>query len=112
MFSRVPFLIKSKMCQITGARTRGEIEAVLARNAIDTPDILAGIRADVRIAHGRRDRVVALADKQWLFARLSEAPGRRATMTVFDDGDHCCTNHIPEIRADMIAFFRERLSAA
>lgn len=109
MFSRVPFLIKSKMCQITGARTQGEIAAVLAQNQIDTPDILNAIEAKVRIAHGLRDRVVATADKVWLHDRLKAIGKAEVSMITFDDGDHCCTNHIPEIRRDMVEHFRESL---
>ncbi|MFZ2099456.1 MAG: alpha/beta hydrolase [Oricola sp.] len=109
-FARVPFLIKSKMCQITGAKTQDEITAVLAQNYIDTPDVLDGIRVPVRIAHGLRDRVVATTDKTWLKEQL-ELPGRSpdVTMLTFEDGDHCCTNHVPEIRADMCRHFREHL---
>lgn len=109
-FGRVPFLIKSKMCQITGARTDGEIAAVLAQNFIDRPEILENIFAAVRIAHGLKDRVVPTKDKSWLrdeLLRLKRSPD--VSMITFPDGDHCCTNHIPEIRRDMAAFFQKHL---
>lgn len=113
MFARVPFLIKSKMCQITGARTQAEIAAVLAQNHIDTPEILTGVGAAMRIAHGLRDRVVATRDKLWLRDELQRlAHAREVSMLTFEDGDHCCTNHIPEIRADMVAHFRRHLVGA
>ena len=109
-FARVPFLIKSKMCQITGARSRDEIASVLGKNYIDRPESLASLTAAVRIVHGTRDRVVAMADKLWLrdeLIRLGAA--RQVSMRVFEDGDHCCTAHIPEIRKDMGDFFTEHL---
>ncbi|MCG6856928.1 MAG: prolyl oligopeptidase family serine peptidase [Salaquimonas sp.] len=110
-FARVPFLIKSKMCQITGAKTQDEIAAVLAQNYADTPEILDNIHAAVRIAHGLKDRVVSTDDKLWLKGEL-EKPGRATdvTMVTFEDGDHCCTNHVPEIRADMCRHFQLHLA--
>jgi alpha-beta hydrolase superfamily lysophospholipase len=112
-FARVPFLIKSKMCQITGARTREQIAEVLAQNYLDTPEILAGIGAAVRIAHGLKDRVVATRDKLWLRDELLRL-GRSADVSLitFDDGDHCCTNHVPAIRGDMAEHFRRHLLQA
>ena len=112
-FKRVPFLIKSKMCQITGARTESEIAQVLARNFIDRTEILQRIFAAVRIAHGLKDRVVATRDKLWLrdeLLRLGISP--EVSMITFPDGDHCCTNQIPEVRRDMAAFFRRHLLQA
>ncbi|MHA6264891.1 alpha/beta hydrolase family protein [Arenibacterium sp. CAU 1754] len=109
-FARIPFIIKSKLCQITGARTDGEIREVLAQTYIDKPDILRRIGAAVRIVHGTRDRVVALADKEWLrdtFHNLDVV--RDLSMRVIENGDHCCTGDIPEIRRDMAGFFRAQL---
>jgi pimeloyl-ACP methyl ester carboxylesterase len=105
-FTRVPFLIKSKMCQITGAKTQDEIDQVLAQNYIDTPEILGGLRASVRIIHGLRDRIVATQDKVWLMDELLRIGNAQdVSMKTFEDGDHCCTNHLPEIRRDMTDFF-------
>jgi pimeloyl-ACP methyl ester carboxylesterase len=109
-FARVPFLIKSRMCQITGAKTQDQISTALAPNDMDTPGILGSLNASVRIIHGLRDRVVATEDKIWLKDELLRIdPARDVSMRTFADGDHCCTNHIPEIWRDMADFFVTRL---
>lgn len=109
-FARIPFIIKSKLCQITGARTDTEIRAVLAQTFIDRDEILRGIGAAVRIVHGTKDRVVALEDKRWLRDRLKAlGQTRDLTMRIFENGDHCCTGDIPEIRRDMAGFFTAQL---
>lgn len=109
-FKRVPFIIKSKMCQITGAQTQSEIRDVLSQNYINTDEILDRINAAVRIVHGLKDRVVSMDDKLWLEEALKK-PGRArdVSLRTFEDGDHCCTNHIPEIRKDMSTFFSKFL---
>lgn len=105
-FQRVPFIIKSKVCQITGARTDGEIRQVLSQIKIDAPDLLARIGAAVRIVHGSKDRVVSLSDKEWLARELLRLGAAAEVSTrVFDGADHCCTNEIPEVRRDMARFF-------
>jgi pimeloyl-ACP methyl ester carboxylesterase len=105
-FQRVPFIIKSKVCQITGARTDTEIRQVLAQIKIDLPDLLGRIAAAIRIVHGSKDRVVALTDKQWLAEELKRIGSAAEVSTrVFDGADHCCTGEIPEVRRDMAAFF-------
>lgn len=105
-FQRVPFLIKSKVCQITGARTEEEISQVLSHIKIDEPELLRKIRAAIRIVHGSKDRVVSLVDKQW-FAEELRRTGVAAEVStrVFDGADHCCTGEIPEVRRDIAAFF-------
>lgn len=109
-FSRIPFILKSKLCQITGARTNTEIEAVLSQNHIDRIEILRKITVAIRIVHGTRDRVVSLKDKEWLRDTLKElGQVRDLSMRVIDGGDHCCTGHIPEIRRDMGLFFNQQL---
>ena len=111
-FTRVPFLIKSKMCQITGAKTSKEISQVLSENYIDRPEILQNIHAAVRIAHGLKDRVVATKDKEWLKHELEKIGNcSEITMVTFEDGDHCCTNHVPAIRDDMAKFFKSNLQS-
>lgn len=108
MFTRIPFILKTKLCQITGARTDGEIAAVLSRTAIDDPDRLRHVDAAVRIVHGTKDRVVPVSDKLWLRETLS--PRLSVEYWEIPGGDHCCTSHIPAIRADMAAFFTRTLS--
>jgi pimeloyl-ACP methyl ester carboxylesterase len=112
-FPALPFLIKTRLCQVTGARTGAEVAAVLGQNNIEDPALIARIAAHVRIVHGERDRVVATADKQWLLARLSEAPHvREASLRVIEGGDHCCTGHSDTVRDDAVSFFGRCLGDA
>ena len=110
-FDKVPFLLKTKICQVTGARTDAELRQVFARNRIDDPRLLGRVGAAVRIVQGHRDRVVALADKTWLRDVLLEREGSRTSWLTFEDGDHACTNHLTEIRRDVCTFFSETLGA-
>ncbi len=112
-FTRVPFIIKTKVCQITGARTNAEIREVLNTIRIDIPEVTQNIRAVVRVVHGSADRIVSLADKQWFYETLKAAPNcAGAELRVFDGADHCCTAEIPELRRDMCDFFTRHLGAA
>jgi pimeloyl-ACP methyl ester carboxylesterase len=111
-FQRVPFIIKSKVCQITGAKTDREIRKVLAQIKIDDPKILGPISAAIRIVHGSKDRVVSLSDKVWLSGELIRlGTAIEVSTRVFDGADHCCTNEIPEVRRDMAAFFNRVLQS-
>ena len=69
-FARVPFIIKTRMCQVTGARDAEAIAEVLASNSTESDAVLSRVACAVRIMHGGRDRVVAVAEKQWLRDRL------------------------------------------
>jgi pimeloyl-ACP methyl ester carboxylesterase len=105
-FPALPFLIKTRLCQVTGARTRDEIDIILRHNNIESPDVLTRIEAAVRICHGSRDRVVSTADKQWLLQQLHTArPRRDASLRIIDGGDHCCTGQFDTVREDAIEFF-------
>jgi 2,6-dihydroxypseudooxynicotine hydrolase len=109
-FARLPFLIKTKMCQVTGARDAQAIADVLGKNSTESDAILSRVACAVRIMHGGRDRVVNVADKQWLRDRLlhfGNAPD--VSLEVIPGGDHCCTGYATQIRADMAAFFRRHL---
>jgi esterase/lipase len=114
-FTTLPFLIKTRMCQVTGAKTQSEIQAVLGQNNIESPELLTGIHASVRMMHGRRDRVVSVADKEWLLQKLGgpmearTGSGRELTLRVIEDGDHCCTGHADSVRQDIVAFFKRTL---
>lgn len=111
-FQRVPFIIKSKVCQITGAKTNDQIRDVLRQIKIDEPEVLGRIGAAIRIVHGSKDRVVSLADKQWLADELNRLQAASEVSTrVFEGADHCCTNEIPEVRRDMAAFFTRVLGS-
>jgi alpha-beta hydrolase superfamily lysophospholipase len=109
-FPSLPYLIKTRLCQVTGARTRDEVALVLAQNNIEDVALLNRIAAHVRIVHGARDRVVATADKAWLLARFKEAGhDREASLRVIEGGDHCCTGHFDSVRADASDFFTRTL---
>jgi pimeloyl-ACP methyl ester carboxylesterase len=104
-FPRLPFLIKTKMCQVTGARDAETIAEVLGKNTTESDDVLSRVACAVRIMHGGRDRVVSTADKEWLRDRLlhfGRAP--HVSLEVIPGGDHCCTGHAESIRADLAAF--------
>ena len=109
-FARVPFVIKTRMCQVTGARDAQAITEVLAKNSTENDAILSRVACAVRIMHGGRDRVVAVADKEWLRDRLirfGHAP--HVSLEIIPGGDHCCTGHAARIRDDLSAFFARHL---
>ena len=111
-FVRVPFLIKTKLCQVTGARDADAIAEVLAKNSTESDAILSQVACAVRIMHGGRDRVVSTADKKWLHDKLLQF-GRvpDVSLEVIPDGDHCCTGHAVKIRADLTDFVSHHLIA-
>jgi dienelactone hydrolase len=109
-FARLPFLIKTKMCQVTGARDADSIAEVLGKNSTESDDILSKVICAVRMMHGGRDRVVDTADKEWLRDRLlhfGHAP--HVSLEIIPGGDHCCTGHAARIREDLAAFFSRYL---
>ena len=110
-FPALPFLIKTRLCQVTGARTDAEVATVLGQNNIEDPVLLGRVTAHVRILHGERDRVVDTADKRWLLARLAEAGHpREASLRIIEGGDHCCTGHFDAVRDDAVEFFTRTLA--
>ena len=54
--------------------------------------------------------MVSPVEKQWLHDRLMQL-GRApdVSLEIIPGGDHCCTGHADEIRADMTEFFSRRL---
>jgi dienelactone hydrolase len=109
-FARLPFLIKTKMCQVTGARDAQSIADVLGKNSTESDAILSQVGCAVRMTHGARDRVVSIPDKEWLRDRLvhfGHAP--HVSLEIIPGGDHCCTGHAARIRADLTAFFQRYL---
>lgn len=105
-FPSLPFLIKTRLCQVTGARREDEIARVLAQNNIEDPALLSAVAAHVRMVHGERDRVVSTADKYRLLATFEAAPHvREASLRVIAGGDHCCTGHYEAVRDDAVGFF-------
>ena len=111
-FPRLPFLIKTKLCQVTGARNSASISEVLGKNSIEDDGVLGGVTAAVRMIHGGNDRVVSVPDKQWLRDKLLGL-GRASdvSLEIIAGGDHCCTGHAAWVRDDMIAFFNDKLGA-
>lgn len=109
-FPSLPFLIKTRLCQVTGARTDSEVARVLSQNNIESPEFLSRVTANVRMVHGDRDRVVSTADKQRLLLLLQSAPyEREASLRLIENGDHCCTGHFDEVRQDALEFFNRVL---
>lgn len=105
-FPSLPFLIKTRLCQVTGARTEPDIARVLAQNNIEDPALLGAVSAHVRMVHGERDRVVSTADKQHLLAQFEAAAhDREASLRIIAGGDHCCTGHYAAVRDDAVDFF-------
>lgn len=112
-FSRLPFLIKTKMCQVTGARDAASITDVLGKNSTESDEILSRVTCAVRIMHGGNDRVVSVADKEWLRAKLAHfGHVPHVSLEVIPGADHCCTGHAATIRTDLTSFFRTQLLAA
>ena len=110
-FPKLPFLIKTKLCQVTGARHSQTIAEVLGKNSIEDVDVLSGITAAVRMVHGSKDRVVSVPDKEWLRDKLiAMKQARDVSLEVVPGGDHCCTGHAAWIRTDMIQFFLKSLA--
>ena len=109
-FPSLPFLIKTRLCQVTGAHTRDEVARVLAQNNIEDEALLRAVTAHIRMVHGERDRVVGTADKQRLLAAFEGAGhAREASLRIIAGGDHCCTGHFDAVRADALAFFSRAL---
>src|SRR5262245_42176365 len=112
-FARLPFLIKTRMCQVTGARDAPSIAEVLGKNSTESDDILSRVTCAVRMMHGGRDRVVSTADKEGLRDRLlhfGRAP--HVSLEIIPGGDHCCTGYAARIRADLTAFLTRYLSGS
>lgn len=107
-FDRLPFFLKSKFCQILGAASPAEVPEAAMTFSIRDVRILRNVRAHVHIVHGKRDPLVRTADKQWLEQQLARLGGTRSlALTVYPDGDHCCTQHAVEIRKLAIELFAD-----
>ncbi|WP_321819048.1 MULTISPECIES: alpha/beta hydrolase family protein [unclassified Burkholderia] len=105
-YNKLPFFLKSKFCQILGITSLEDARAAADHFAIRDVKMLGKIRARVHIVHGGRDPLVSVADKTWLRDTLN---GLGLTdgikLTLFDDGDHCCTQYVTEIRRAAAAEF-------
>lgn len=111
-FSKIPFIVKTRLCQVTGARKPDEIAAVLDQNSLRDEQAIGATKASVRIVHGERDRVVSIEDKVWLRDRLDAwHSDRDHSLRIVEGGDHCCTGHATLVRDDAAAFFAAQLLA-
>lgn len=105
-FPGLPFLVKTRTCQVTGCHDTASVTQALKQIRIEDETLLANVKSSVRIVHGTRDRAVAVADKEWLLATLKRLrPSRDASLRLIEGGDHCCTQHADEVRNDMLAYF-------
>ena len=115
-FNKLPFFLKSKFCQILGITSLDDARDSVDHFAIRDVTMLGKIRARVHIVHGGRDPLVSVADKTWLRDTLNEL-GRTdgVKLTLFADGDHCCTQYVTEIRraaaAEFFDAYRQRIGA-
>nr|WP_057925081.1 alpha/beta fold hydrolase [Burkholderia ambifaria] len=115
-FNKLPFFLKSKFCQILGITSVSDARTVADHFAIRDVAMLENIRARVHIVHGGRDPLVSVADKTWLrdtLNGLGRSDGVR--LTLFADGDHCCTQYVTEVRraaaADFLDAYMQRIGA-
>ena len=69
-FARVPFLIKTRMCQVTGARDARAIAEVLAENSTESDEILSSRLRGSHHAWRAAIAWSAVCEKQWLHDRL------------------------------------------
>ena len=111
-FNKLPFFLKSKFCQILGMSSADDIDEAMRGFSIRDEALLAKVAASVHIVHGGRDPIVSTADKQWLRDTLMRvAQTDQVELTVFDDGDHCCTQHAIEVRRLAAARFLDAYRA-
>ncbi|AXF23377.1 hypothetical protein CUJ89_23415 [Burkholderia pyrrocinia] len=112
-FNKLPFFLKSKFCQILGITSMDEARRAANGFAVRDIAMLGRVRAHVHIVHGGRDPLVSVADKTWLRDTLNGLGGAGdVKLTLFADGDHCCTQYVAEVRraaaADFLDAYRRR----
>jgi dienelactone hydrolase len=112
-WSRLPYFLKTKYCQVLGVREPDDIPERDHVFSIRDTGVIERVECPVRIVHGGRDPLVPVADKEWLWNELHRLrPGRRAELKVYGAGDHCCTAHAEDIRHDSGRFLAETVAAA
>ncbi|RAS15786.1 alpha/beta hydrolase family protein [Paraburkholderia bryophila] len=98
-FNKLPFFLKSKFCQILGVASTDDVDSTARIFTIRDQAMLKKVAARVHIVHGDRDPIVSTADKAWLRDTLQQiAQTGEVKLTVYRDGDHCCTQHVKEVR--------------
>ncbi|MFI9762645.1 alpha/beta hydrolase family protein [Streptomyces sp. NPDC051963] len=112
-WKKLPYFLKSKYGQVLGIESPDELPDYQSVFSITDPEVLRRVRVPVRIVHGAKDPLVKVRDKQWLRETLlTMHPEQDVTLLTFADGDHCCTAHGAEIRADGAAFFSRVLGVS
>jgi pimeloyl-ACP methyl ester carboxylesterase len=106
-FRRLPWFLKSKFCQVLGVDDPAAASAELvARFCLHEGELERIDCRAARIVHGARDPLVPIADKLRLHDELRRLhPALQVSLVRYADGDHCCTQHIEEIRSDATEFF-------
>jgi len=105
-WKKLPYFLKSKYGQVLGIESADDLPDYQTVFSLTDPEVLRGIRVPVRIVHGAKDPLVKVRDKEWLRdTLLGTRPEQDVSLLVYPDGDHCCTGHGAEIRADGAAFF-------
>ncbi|WP_052863603.1 alpha/beta hydrolase family protein [Streptomyces niger] len=105
-WKKLPYFLKSKYGQVLGIESPDDLPDYRTTFSITDEELLSKVRVPVRIIHGAKDPLVKVRDKEWLQQTLKELhPGQDVSLLTYADGDHCCTGHGAEIRADGAAFF-------
>ncbi|WP_080409918.1 alpha/beta hydrolase family protein [Burkholderia ubonensis] len=112
-FDKLPFFLKSKFCQILDVASIELAHSTAKIFNIRDDAVLRNVKANVHIVHGDRDPIVSTADKMWLRDALRQMSGNdQVKLTVYRDGDHCCTQHVKEVRgiasAEFLDVYRKR----
>ena len=106
-FSRLPWFLKSKFCQVLGVDPTSIIDpALFAPFGLSKEELEALTCKHIRITHGDKDPLVRTVQKRQLMSQLQDMHADcDVSILVYPDGDHCCTQHLPEIRGDFSKFF-------
>jgi pimeloyl-ACP methyl ester carboxylesterase len=112
-FSKLPFFLKTRVCQAVGITEMRRFSDLVAEFAIRELELLKKVCCPVRIVHGGKDPLVPIKDKEWLRDTLKSLhPDQEVTLVIHPTGDHCCTPQALEIRRDAAEFFGRHLGPA
>lgn len=104
-FDKLPAPIRLRYAELFGASTTAEAGVLLKSPGFDLATQIQKLTCPVHIVHGKLDPLVPYPGVEKLVA-LIRAPKE---FTVFEDGDHCCTQHIAEVRALVADWLASRL---
>ncbi len=112
LFSRLPFFLKTKFCQVLGVQGPQDISNAGELFSLTHPvDLLEQVTCPLRIVHGGRDPLVPVSDKVWLRDRLRQQhPQQEVSLVVHPQGDHCCTAEAAALRQDLVDWFGRTLN--